>query len=115
MARTEPILSAAAVHVRPSLRAARPGRRMPVVLWVPRRARPAIVVSVLLHLAALALLLWLPKGAPPEQAMPPGVEMVFTPGVATPTVPRQAMASLLDRLARQGFDLERLEMTKQAR
>ena len=33
----------------------------------------------------------------------------------TPTVPRQAMASLLDRLARQGFDLERLEMTKQAR
>jgi apolipoprotein D and lipocalin family protein len=33
----------------------------------------------------------------------------------TPTVPRQAMASLLDRLARQGFDLGRLEMTKQAR
>jgi apolipoprotein D and lipocalin family protein len=33
----------------------------------------------------------------------------------TPTVPRQAMAKLLDRLARQGFDLDRLEMTKQTR
>jgi apolipoprotein D and lipocalin family protein len=33
----------------------------------------------------------------------------------TPTVPRQAMANLLDRLARQGFDLDRLEMTKQTR
>ncbi len=33
----------------------------------------------------------------------------------TPTVPRQAMAKLLDRLARQGFDLDRLEPTRQAR
>jgi apolipoprotein D and lipocalin family protein len=33
----------------------------------------------------------------------------------TPTVPRQAMASLLDRLARQGFDLDRLAPTKQTR
>jgi apolipoprotein D and lipocalin family protein len=33
----------------------------------------------------------------------------------TPTVPRQAYAALLDRLARQGFDLERLEPTKQAK
>jgi apolipoprotein D and lipocalin family protein len=33
----------------------------------------------------------------------------------TPTVPRQAMANLLDRLARKGFDLDRLEMTKQTR
>jgi apolipoprotein D and lipocalin family protein len=33
----------------------------------------------------------------------------------TPTVPRQAYAALLDRLARQGFDLDRLEPTKQAR
>lgn len=33
----------------------------------------------------------------------------------TPTVPRQAYAALLDRLARQGFDLGKLEMTKQTR
>jgi apolipoprotein D and lipocalin family protein len=33
----------------------------------------------------------------------------------TPTVPRQAYAALLDRLARQGFDPGKLEMTKQAR
>jgi apolipoprotein D and lipocalin family protein len=33
----------------------------------------------------------------------------------TPTVPRQAYAALLDRLQRQGFDLNRLEATKQAR
>ncbi|ALK99349.2 MULTISPECIES: lipocalin family protein [unclassified Massilia] len=33
----------------------------------------------------------------------------------TPTVPRQALASLLDRLERQGFDLGRLEATRQAR
>jgi apolipoprotein D and lipocalin family protein len=33
----------------------------------------------------------------------------------TPTVPRQAYAALLDRLERQGFDLGRLEATKQAR
>jgi hypothetical protein len=30
-------------------------------------------------------------------------------------VPRQAYAALLDRLARQGFDPDKLEMTKQAR
>jgi apolipoprotein D and lipocalin family protein len=33
----------------------------------------------------------------------------------TPTVPRQTLAALLDRLERQGFDTSRLEMTKQAR
>jgi apolipoprotein D and lipocalin family protein len=33
----------------------------------------------------------------------------------TPTVPRVAYAALLDRLARQGFDLDKLEMTKQTR
>jgi apolipoprotein D and lipocalin family protein len=32
----------------------------------------------------------------------------------TPTVPRQAYAGLLARLERQGFDLARLEMTRQA-
>jgi apolipoprotein D and lipocalin family protein len=33
----------------------------------------------------------------------------------TPTVPREAMAALLARLERQGFDLRRLEPTKQTR
>ena len=33
----------------------------------------------------------------------------------TPTVPRQTLAALLDRLERQGFDLGRLEATRQAR
>jgi apolipoprotein D and lipocalin family protein len=33
----------------------------------------------------------------------------------TPTVPRLAMAGLLDRLARQGFDIDKLEATKQTR
>jgi apolipoprotein D and lipocalin family protein len=33
----------------------------------------------------------------------------------TPTVPRQAYAALLARLERQGFDLDRLEATRQAR
>lgn len=32
----------------------------------------------------------------------------------TPTVSRQALGALLDRLERQGFDLSKLEMTKQA-
>jgi apolipoprotein D and lipocalin family protein len=33
----------------------------------------------------------------------------------TPTVPRQAYAALLARLERQGFDLDRLQATRQAR
>jgi apolipoprotein D and lipocalin family protein len=33
----------------------------------------------------------------------------------TPTVPRLAMAGLLDRLSRQGFDINKLEATKQTR
>jgi apolipoprotein D and lipocalin family protein len=33
----------------------------------------------------------------------------------TPTVPRLAMAGLLDRLSRQGFDVNRLEATKHTR
>ena len=33
----------------------------------------------------------------------------------TPTVPRLAMAGLLDRLARQGFDINKLEATKHTR
>jgi apolipoprotein D and lipocalin family protein len=33
----------------------------------------------------------------------------------TPTVPRLAMAGLLDRLARKGFDINKLEATKQTR
>ncbi len=33
----------------------------------------------------------------------------------TPTVPRQTLAALLDRLERQGFDTGKLEMTKQTR
>lgn len=33
----------------------------------------------------------------------------------TPTVPRQAMAALLDRLERQGFDVDKLEETRQTR
>lgn len=33
----------------------------------------------------------------------------------TPSVPRQTLAALLDRLERQGFDTSRLEMTKQTR
>jgi apolipoprotein D and lipocalin family protein len=33
----------------------------------------------------------------------------------TPTVSRQAYCALLDRLERQGFDLSKLELTRQAR
>jgi apolipoprotein D and lipocalin family protein len=33
----------------------------------------------------------------------------------TPTVPRQAMAALLGRLERQGFDVSKLEETRQTR
>lgn len=87
MPRYEPILTSQAVAASalPGLRAPPRLRRSqrPRRTW--RRRRPALVISIVVHVAAIAILLFLPKLRPPETVTPPGMQMVFEPGVQQPT------------------------------